>query len=113
MSLRWENEKGRVGADFDYNATTSAEMAEWNVRLDLTHQICPSTPSEDILIVDGGLSFVESKKPKIGTNFRHISATRCAIMKWMAPLDLVHQICPSMSLEGVLLAGGAFAAGNS
>ena len=102
---------GEIGANFDYNATTSAEMAEWNARLDLTHEICPSTPSEDILIADGGLSFVESRKCEIGPDFPHISATRCAITKWMAPLDSAHQICPSMSLEGVLPAGGAFAAG--
>ena len=85
MSLRWENEKGRVGADFDYNATTSAEMAEWNVRLDLTHQICPSTPSEDILIVDG-LIIIAIKKTESGPDFRNISATRGAIAKQMAPL---------------------------
>ena len=83
MALRWENEKGRVGADFDYNATTSAEMAEWNVRLDLTHQICPSASSEDVLIVDGGLS----KEGEIGPNFCPASSTKTAMVKQMAALD--------------------------
>ena len=45
-------------------STTSADIAKWKPPFNSAHQICLSTSSEDVLIVVGGLSSVESKKPK-------------------------------------------------
>ena len=72
--------------------------------MDSAHRIGLSTSWEEVLIVVGGLSLVESKNSEIGRDFRHISTTRAAIAKQMAALDSAHQIYPSTSSEDALTA---------
>ena len=97
-----ESKKPEIGPDFRHISTTKAAMAKGMAGLDSAHQIYPSTPSEDVLIMVGGLSLVESKKPEIGPDFGHISTTKAGMAKRMAGSDLAHQIYPSTSLEDVL-----------
>ena len=61
---------------------------------------------------DCSWGLIRIKKREYRTRFCHISITRHAMAKRMAALDSAGQIRPSTSLEGVLLVGGAFAAGN-
>ena len=77
-------------------------MAKRTAALDSGHQIGLSTSWEEVLIVVGGLSLVESKKSEIGPDFRHISTTRAAIAKQMAALDLAYHIYPSTPSEDAL-----------
>ena len=92
----------RIGRDFRNIPTTRAAMAMTMAALDLGHQICPFTCSEDMLTVDEGVCRWRFKNREIGDALASGSGTSRDMAKWMAAFDSAHQICVSTVSKEVL-----------
>jgi hypothetical protein len=97
-----ESKKTEIGRDFRHISTTRATIAKQMAALDSAQQIYPSTSSEDVLAIGGGVCRWRLKNGEIGDVLASGLGTSGDMAKLMAAFDSAHQICVSTISKEVL-----------